>query len=459
MHTATIITIVVSLSSLSLVNAGSLTNDEELKQIIVSACNNRLKFKQISEFEDFLANFNELLTRETLVTELMAEGASSVLTKRCIVEKEAIFAMAKVMKERERPCKPDNVELLMDLAQFWLVDYKRNPVTNGKRSIINEFFTLYAVELAYQCKRHLLAHLNQADEKVNPLDFVRVLSTPLGWEELMKEHTSKALKFGKSTNGRNDVVNKLSSLIAGLRRIEHMDLIIEEPMPLVATEPVEEEPMKEYEITAQAYNYLKQIIESCQNLEQFYLGNIMSLARLQQLGVVFDMGQIDEHHDASASMHKWLAVTSFCQTFSMVQMEQISYENESQLQSSDPASIVKMKARILKDIRKAKHRQRYYTYVAPIKEIGDFARDKSWLVTMGTRGGLVRNTLETANEMYHGKFTSDGKKKTRVVVQTDFEQYLKALQADLGSPIVLDSDKQVEAQTQATLFGQAAKST
>jgi len=369
--------------------------DVDGEELTKRQCNGKLDFKTIAEFRRFVEKLGLLESSvkashtpsgPKMLATLLArrdddDEQSSIVKMKCLEksQKEALHELDQLIAhyDKKRPCKTSEIAKLEQFALRHLL--------NNTRSITMRFFTLFGVNIALKCKLNLLAHLKQADSEVDQLDFIYSIASPTGWNILINEYAKKNMKFGSSTHQESQLINKIAKLVPGLSEVEDLDYLnfnhpLNDPKRmhdiLVENDGVE---LGQYDLETDGGKWhtkvvesLKKVIESCRNLDQFYVNSLISLARLKELGLLVEY--LGEIHERSATLHKWLAATSFCQL--MVRVEVLDEPN------SDNTSSIKLS--IMHDDKKfhLQHRRKLYSYVAEFDEIEPEAQKQAWCASV-----------------------------------------------------------------------------
>lgn len=368
--------------------------------VIRKDCNSSLKFKSIDKFLHFMEHFKQFKDFDSI------DSKSDTLLKRCIEDRESLYALEELVShyDKKRPCKFKEVAKLEEYAKKFLIH---------KRPISIRFFTLFGVNVGFHCKVNLLAHLKQADTEVEQLDFFYSISSPTGWNVLINEYTKKTMKFGTSSNAGNGVINRVAKLVPGLAQIDELDYLsfdhVKNNISIEDWQGVEygSYKAKGIELSLKVYSAVEQVIQSCQNLDQFYVNSVLSLARLNELGLLVSFDTLNELHEYSLMLHKWLVAASFCQLLVRVKVHPQDDVNE-------------IKFRIEHNDNRVDSRRKLYSYVAEFKEIAKEAVDSAWLANV--RGGQWRKSQQAM-------FRPNESGKTSVAMK-QFKQFLRGLERD-----------------------------
>lgn len=354
---------------------------------IVQSCINKLDFKSLAEFGQFVDQFSRAKDDEAIKTtghNLTNKKGELRLVKRCLDERESILELDKLIKsyDKVRPCKYSEIGRLEEYANKYLFD--------NTKAIVSKFFTLFGVNIGINCKLNLLAHLKQADLEADQVDFIYSMASPSGWNVLINEYTKKSMKFGGSTHSDSNLINKIVKLVPGFTQVEHIDYLnfhhklndiklvkgfrsINYPYEMGSYKLLNGQEKRNNLIES-----IGKIINSCKNLDQFYLNSILSLARLKELGLL--VNYLNEFQEPSLLLHKWLAAASFCQL--MVRVRLIE-------EHKDKSEIL---FQIVHQDDLLSSRQRLYSYVAQFDEITEAARENVWRASVS--GGQWRQKSE-----------------------------------------------------------------
>lgn len=376
-----------------------LTEDDKIIEIVKNDCKRKLDFKTIGDFNKFLADFKWLEGNSATIIQL------DPILKRCFVHKDSLYALGELVSDydKKRPCKFEQIAKLED--------YARKHLLGNKKSLALKFFTLFGVNIGYKCKLNLLAHLSQADSEVDQVDFIYSMASPTGWNTLINEHTKKSMKFGTSSYGEANIINRVAKLVPGFNQIDQLDYMsFDHPLNKISLSNwngIESFPYKfEDSLFAGKMNeYLNRIIQSCQNLDQFYLNSVLSLARLNELGLLIEFKMIDEAHEQSLTLHKWLSAASFCQLMIRVNTE---IAND------------KIKVQIIHDDSLIVSRRKLYSYAAEFEEINKEVAKEAW------RASILEAAWVKKNQAMFGSH-DDG---IESFAMKQLKQFIKGLERD-----------------------------
>jgi len=382
-----------------IIEASLLTNDASL-ELVGQSCKNKLDFKTIAEYLEFVRSLKSLDEQDLL------NSSSDTSIKRCQNEKESIYALDALVEQydRKRPCKFDQIGKLEAFAKSHLL--------GRKRPLVMKFFTLFGVNIGLVCKLNLLAHVRQADTEADQSDFIYSLASPTGWNVLINELTKKSMKFGTSSHAGSSVIYRVTKLIPGLSRVDQLDYMsfdhalnfnkledwngIERGSQRLAT----------VQVTSKVHEFLSKIIQSCMNLDQFYVNLTLSLARLNELGLLVGHEILNELHEFSVELHKWLAATSFCQLMTRVRVG-FNQTDEISLEVLHHDSLVES-------------RNTLYSYEAEFDEISKEALESVWLASVSDSQWCQKN---------QAMFRSDDGGKMSVAMK-QLNQFIRGVERD-----------------------------
>ena len=362
---ATILLFVFSLVATFLEGPGAHCKEyTEQKQSLNQHCKKKLSFKSIAEFNEFVEDLREIDEK----------GAGLQFEKGlvhldgCLMEKEPIYALHELVNnyEKERPCKYSEVTKLEDYAKKYLLH-------NTQAKTLN-FFTLFGVSIGITCRINLLAHLKQADSEADQLDFIYSIASPSGWSTLINEYTKKSMKFSTSGHPDSHVINRIAQLVPGLSQIDQLSYLNfnhamndAESSQHASRESGTYE-LKSADLRPKVVESLHKIIESCKNLDKFYVNSVLSMAKLKSLDLMVDF--LNDLHDRSALLHKWLVATSFCQLMARVNMVTPNGDSSSQKPT--------IEYEIIHSDNLLRNRHKLYSYAAPFEEIHERAKELAW---------------------------------------------------------------------------------
>lgn len=399
------------------------TDSTDAIEQVNKQCNSKLDFKSINEFDEFMKKFKEVASSE-VHNDLDSSGF-----KRCLEDKEELFALDELVRnyDRLRPCKFSEVAKLEDHARLYY-SAKRRPLGT-------KFFTLFGVNIGFVCKLNLLAHIKQADNEADQLDFIYSMASPTGWNVLINEHTKKSMKFGTSSHAGNQVTNRLAKLVPGLNLIDQLDYLSFDHVKnnerdMMNLENGVEKGLHRLEsgngeVAEKIGGFLVKIIESCKKLDQLYLNSILSLARLNELGLLVSYSPLANFHENSIMLHKWLAATSFCQLMARVRVQEISDDEREGL----PA----IKTEIIHDDNLLESRRKLYSYAAELGEIRQEALDNVWLASIPE--GAWRQEDQA---MFRSKSANEGQS----VAMIQLSQFIRGLERDYLSMLKREQESE-----------------
>lgn len=363
------LTLVVLATTTIIIRATVHGGHQDPLQNVRDQCRAKLDLKSLAEFSQFIRDLEEVRSSGHLAT-----GRQDEPLMKCFEEQESIRELNKLITNYnlERPCKYSEVAKLEQFARKFLL--------TKKRPMAAKFFTLFGVQVGLQCKLNLLAHLKQADIEADQLDFIYSMASPTGWNVLINEYTKKSMKFGQSSHPDSHVISKIAALVPGLKLVEQLDYLSFDHVNndeqlrtnLTLNGGIEfgsykasDDGKEDGGIGSKLSETVKQIVESCKRLDQLYVNSLLSLARLKELGLL--VPYLNDLHELSRTLHKWLAATSFCQLMVRVRVG-----------GGSSAETNLLKLEILHDDQLLESRRQLYSYAAPFEEISQEARDNQW---------------------------------------------------------------------------------
>lgn len=360
MFPKTLAFLIISLATQEIVRSVSSQESTASDLDFVSAkCSSKLDFETIEEFYDFMRRFVAL--------DVAAIHAEPL--KKCLDHKSALIDLKELIDnyDKKRPCKQSEIVKLENYARKYFLVKKQRPWSL-------KFFTLFGVNIGLKCKLNLLAHLKQADTEVNLLDFIYSMASPTGWDILIAEHTKRT----EEASGSKSIVNRLAKLVPALTLVEQLDfMLFDHPLNNYDSsgKDVQKTGLESsfFELASadtarELRGFLVKIVEACQNLDQLYYNSILSLARLNELGLLVSFKLVDDIHESSLLLHRWLAAASFCQVMARVQVT----NNDSKL----------LELKIIHDDARVESRRTQYSYEAEFDDISEDARQNAWLASV-----------------------------------------------------------------------------
>lgn len=381
------------------ISIASLAENDKALEVVRNGCKRKLDFKTISSFYEFMANFKH---SEANSGSILQKEPS---LKRCFADRDSLYALEELVSQydKKRPCKFQEVAKLENYA-------KKHLLGNRKSSAL-KFYTLFGVNIGFRCKLNLLAQLRQADMEVDQVDFIYSMASPTGWTALINDHTKKSMKFGTSSYAEANVINRVARLIPGLDQIDQLDYMSFDhalnKIPLSNWNGIESYSYKLADpSTVDKLRYeLNKIVQSCQDLDQFYVNSVLSLARLSELGLVIGFRLIDDQHERSITLHKWLSAASFCQLMVRVSVEPTGEDIQVHIAHDDSLIV---------------SRRKLYSYVAEFNEIDEEVAPEAW------RASVLEAQWTQKNQ---AMFTPDDDGTTSFAMK-QLKQFIKGLERD-----------------------------
>lgn len=339
-------------------------NQDDAAGRLELACKNRLHFNTIAEFRQFVGELARLASTQA------PDKKWGPHLARCLEQRHSIEQLERLIENynKARPCKLSEVAKLEQFA--------RRHLFHDKRALVAKFFALFGVNVGLNCKLNLLAHVQQADLEADQLDFIYSMASPTGWSVLINEYTKKSMKFGTSSHASSHVINRIAQLVPGLSQVDQLDYlnfhhVMNSNLPAnwSGLERGSAE-LKGAELKTKLLESLEKIIDSCNSLDQFYVNSLLSLAKLRELGLLVEF--LNENHERSVMLHKWLAATSFCQLMTRVRLladEHNTYTSTIHFE-------------IIHDDNLLENRRKLYSYAARFDEISDRAREMAWQASL-----------------------------------------------------------------------------
>lgn len=333
-------------------------------KIVKNSCDKKVDIKSIEEYQVFIENLKLLDENKSFPLE------NDSMMKKCFDDKESLYELDDLIKgyDKKRACKFNQIEKLEVYAKKYLLK-KQN---SNNRTLAIKFFTLFGVNVGFICSYNLLAHLQQADLEVEQLDFIFSMASPIGWNVLINEHTKKSMKFGESGQ-TNNIINRVARLVGSLNHIDQLDYLDFNHSFNSKNVDIEKGSIKLMNNVAanKVREYLLKIIESCQNLDQFYVNLLLSLAKLNHLGLLVNFDILNKFHENNITLHKWLAATKFCQLLVRVKSSTLNINND------------ELFFELIHDDSLLENRRKLYSYSAELSnDIHDQALNRFWLASV-----------------------------------------------------------------------------
>lgn len=382
-----------------IVSIASSKEDDQFSETIKNDCKHKLDFKTIRQFREFIISYKQLEVNAGL------DIQKDPVLKRCFADKDSLYALDELISQydRKRPCKFQEIAKLENFARKYLL--------GNRKSLALKFFTLFGLNIGFRCKLNLLAHLRQADMEADQVDFIYSMASPTGWNALINDHTKKSMKFGTSSYAEANVINRVAKLIPGFDQIDQLDYMsfdhAFDKVPFGDRNRIESfsYQLGDIQTASKLKEYLNKIIQSCQNLDQLYVNSVLSLARLNELGLLIESKLIDEQHGRSITLHKWLAAASFCQLMVRVSVELVGED---------------IQVHVFHDDSLVVSRRKLYSYVAEFEEINKEVAADAWKASILDAPWAQKN---------QAMFSPDEDGKTSLATK-QLKQFIKGLEHD-----------------------------
>lgn len=283
-----------------------MTTDKSLS-FVSTECNSKLRhIDSIEKFENFIEHYK-------LVVESLEKPKKGLLNKdvrlrTCYNLREPLLELENLIRLRSnRVCQMDYIESLLGFHYKYLDKSKRqaDDVSNQKTiksgsSYVAYFFSLYAHQVAYNCKSKLISRVRESQTKQDCSSvLVPFLSSVL----------TPSLSDSDDSDKRH-LMSEASSFLQQFKRVESF-------VPVVKFKNTSgPEAIIDVNVPSAAISKIENMKKQCLIRKPHYSAIFAPIGALAQIGIIVDeaTGDSDDMNDANTRLFKcWLATAQLCQ--------------------------------------------------------------------------------------------------------------------------------------------------
>lgn len=232
--------------------------------------------------------------------------------KACIKNRAAIIDLEKIIATRE-VCDPDKVDELINYHKTYIS--KRNRLLGGvSRPITERFFTKYAIQVAYVCKKNMIQNLEIARDELRLRSevFEKARETVYNDEPSIKSNIKLIEEQPDdpvSTNVKpmDNTELTLSEYREALVRLKRAEDIL-----TFDRDECAQSRDRETRIARDKLQLFFKPALICHQLNRYYAGSILSVARLANYGYTARDEELDSTLNDNPSLRDWIIAVQVC---------------------------------------------------------------------------------------------------------------------------------------------------
>lgn len=270
--------------------------------LIEKQCELRLNFGTLSEFEQFIKDFTVLL-QEPIVT--------NKSLKKCLKDSEAIMDLASLVS-RQDVCDMQRIDELVAYHRKYFVGgnllKNRNPITR-------RFFTRYAIQVAFICKKNLFNNLELAKSELK--DRSRVFEEAKERVYMDEPSIRSNIKLIEEQPDEPATSNVKPQSEAELTLSEYREALTQLRLPedilTFDTEECKNHKSRKTLISRDKSQTFFKPALMCHQLHRYYAGSLLSIARLANIGYTAPFEDLDARIANSPIIRDWIIAVQVCE--------------------------------------------------------------------------------------------------------------------------------------------------
>jgi len=278
-------------------------------------CENELDFESVDHFESFIADFK---------VKSKLEFHEEKVPRICLNDREAILELDGLISRTE-VCDPDKVERLI---AYHKRHFRSNPLFNLNKPVTRRFFTKYAIQVAYTCKKNLLKNLDMAREELTARSRVfdeareRVYSEEPSIKsniKLIEEQPEDPVSTNVKPQDEAELtLNEYREALTKLNRVE--DILIFD------RDDCESGRHRETIITTDKLQLFFKPAVMCHQLHRYYAGSLLTIAKLANYGYMALDETLDSQIVESPQLKDWIVAVQVCDPLLFMSTKEIRDE-------------------------------------------------------------------------------------------------------------------------------------
>lgn len=295
--------VITAIFLICLTLVGGSDAESASQQYVTKACNQRLKnIDSIAKFKEFMHHYRVYTSNN----HKPKKGGLNLdrNLRDCFGLKDAVFDLEQIIDSRkDGVCRMSYINKLIEFKVKHILnidgddkDYKNFDKIESKSSYIAFFFTIYAYQVAYQCKSQLPKRLNnvQKNQECSRV-LVEMIPDLSGHDEIRDQDDE--IKIASTLLSESRVESFIPIL-----HLKHLHL------PVANIDVV---------IPNSAMTRIEALQEECRKIEPFYTAGLAPVGALAQFGYEIDQKLItnDDYFDPKfeENLKCWLATAQLCQ--------------------------------------------------------------------------------------------------------------------------------------------------
>lgn len=272
--------------------------------LIASACQKGLDFVSVEEFKGFMEQF-KLKSME----QLHGENVPSA----CLKFRDALLQLESLIQTQD-VCDPGKIDALVDYHERHLA---RSGIFASSRpkAIMQKFFSKYAIQVAYVCKNNLIKNLELSREELRARSRVFEEAREKIFKEepsiranikLIEEQPDEPMSTNlKPKDGAEMTLNEYREALTKLKRPE--DILTFD------RRQCERSSARRIKISKDKVQTFFKPALMCLQLARYYAGNILSIAKLANIGYTATDDELDSRLADNPMIKNWIVAAQVCE--------------------------------------------------------------------------------------------------------------------------------------------------
>ena len=287
-------------------------HDVDKSNSVATYCANGLDFVSINQFKDFIEEFKQ---------KSEIELSHEKIDKHCIKHRQAILDMEEIVSIRN-VCDAYKIDSMVDYHKKYL---KTSKLSTQSKPMTRKFFTKYAIQVAYTCKRNLLRNLELAREELR--DRSKVFEEARDRVYRDEPSIQSNIKLIEEQPDDPAATNVKPRDEAELTLSEYREALtkLRRPEDILTFERKDCKTSSHRKITI-ARDELQIFFKPalmCHQLNRYYAGSILSIAKLANIGYSAIDGDLDVQLIDNQTVRDWLIVVQVCDPMLYMSMSRI----------------------------------------------------------------------------------------------------------------------------------------
>lgn len=229
----------------------------------------------------------------------------------CLRQAEAILSLDPIIGERENVCKKSHIDKIRA--------YRRQFIINQKVKLTRPFFTLYAEQVSFICKRNLLSSLNKADKSLFTEQDYQVIRPETSSDRSRTDDQLAGHLEGQDENSKSHCAE--SNPLTCEKSINELAQVLrDDEATTTGNQEVQDIVLK----TTQSLRVgFQTMFDVCVKFEKVYVNTVSPIVRLAQMGFDARYDRFDEKSREDKMMQLWFNITLVCDSVLRVHLSDL----------------------------------------------------------------------------------------------------------------------------------------